>query len=477
MNKQTRIEKIQQITGRDQAFGNLEIPWEDKLEPMNVYKIPLDYLIYNKYNGRILSRTKSLESQHRKIDAETKEGRVLIEKLLWDSNTGRNEHTLKNIISTPGQQKPGIITRDGVIIDGNRRAMLLRKSEQFDYFKAVVLPITQEENPLEIEKLETTFQMGEDEKLGYNPIEKYLKAKGLYLTLAKIIYSSNDTNSDKEAIRKISAWMGEDDSAIKEYLEVMNTMDDYLDYLEYNGIYTQLDGREDQFIQLTRWLKNFYGEGSSKAFDGYRDDDVDDLKIIAYDYIRIKYEGKKFRNIAYGQKENHFFGDENIWASFRNFHFKQKQDIREEKINLNSNNLEAHLNDRDNKFYELSQNEEGESFFDENVDNHYQQLKYKQSVGQPEKLLKNARKALESINPKHKSFTTPAIAEELESLNDFVSRMLKSNSSEKLLSHIIKLLKSIEAKKIIGDREILIDKATEIQHIAYQLCKDIKKEK
>ena len=48
---------------------------------------------------------------------------------------------------------------------------------QADYFKAVVLDVTLEENPLEIEKLETSFQMGEDEKLGYNPTEKYLKAK------------------------------------------------------------------------------------------------------------------------------------------------------------------------------------------------------------------------------------------------------------------------------------------------------------
>ncbi len=38
----------------------------------------------------------------------------------------------------------------------------------------------------------------------------------------------------------------------------METMEDYLDYLEYNGIYTQLDGREDQFISLTKWLNNFY---------------------------------------------------------------------------------------------------------------------------------------------------------------------------------------------------------------------------
>ncbi len=169
--------------------------------------------------------------------------------------------------------------------------------------------MTLEENPLEIEKLETSYQMGEDEKLGYNAIEKYLKIKGLYYRLANKKFDV--TNIDKSAIKKISDWMGEKDSTIVEYLTIMDAMDDYLDYLEYNGIYTQLDEREDQFIKLTKWLNTFYGKESPKAFDGYKDDDVDDLKAIAYDYIRIRYDGKKFRYIADGLRSNHFFGNKN----------------------------------------------------------------------------------------------------------------------------------------------------------------------
>ena len=180
MNKETRIEKISKIIERDKAnpYGKQEILWEDVLKPMDVFKIPLDYLIYNKYNGRILSRTKSLESQSQQIDAETDTGKQLIEKLLMDSNPSRNKQTLESITNL-GQEKVGIITKDGIIIDGNRRAMLLRRSGKFNHFKTVVLDVTLEENPTEIEKLETIYQMGEDEKLGYGPIEKYLKAKGL----------------------------------------------------------------------------------------------------------------------------------------------------------------------------------------------------------------------------------------------------------------------------------------------------------
>ena len=67
------------------------------------------------------------------------------------------------------------------------------------------------------------------------------------------------------AISKIADWMGESKPEIKKYLSTMVMMDEYLNYLEYDGIYTQLDGREDQFLSLTKWLDNFYGENSKRA--------------------------------------------------------------------------------------------------------------------------------------------------------------------------------------------------------------------
>jgi hypothetical protein len=85
--------------------------------------------------------------------------------------------------------------------------------------------------------------------------------------------------------------MSETELEVTKYLDTMRTMDDYLDYLDYNGIYTQLDGREDWFLSLTKWLKGFKGEGSKRAFDGYKEADVDDLQLVCYDYIRAKHGG------------------------------------------------------------------------------------------------------------------------------------------------------------------------------------------
>lgn len=472
MNKEVRIQKIQDIVERDKNRTDLlnhEIMWEKQLKTEKVYNIPLSYLIYNKYNGRILSRTKSLEKQNQAINVETEEGRNLIEKLLWESKIDRNKKTELSIREF-GQQKVGIITKDGVIIDGNRRAMLLNKVDRTGYFKAIVLPVTIEENPIEIERLETTYQMGEDEKLGYNPIEKYLKAKQIFDKLTPKI-------SETEAIKSISDWMGETEGEIRKYLDTMVVMDEYLEYLEYDGIYTQLDSREDQFLSLTKWLKTFYGETSKRAFDGYTDSDVDDLKILAFDYLRFRneYDGKEFRNIAEGNQENHFFGDKEIWKSFLDKHYEIIKNLpKEAEIDFNSPNLEAHLNARDNLFFESSKFGNKTSAFIDNLNDHKTSIEYNRAAEAPEKNIKNAHRAFDAIKQNHKNFSKPEIQDMVKELGDRIFNSLQKKSPSRVLSHIIELLEDIEVDKIPADEvEEVQDKTKRIQQIGYQINKNL----
>lgn len=472
MNKEVRIQKIQEIVERDKNRTDLlnhEIMWEKQLKTEKVYNIPLSYLIYNKYNGRILSRTKSLEKQNQSINVETEEGRDLIEKLLMDSKIDRNKKTLQSIRDF-GQQKVGIITKDGVIIDGNRRAMLLNEIDRTGYFKAIVLPVTLEENPIEIERLETTYQMGEDEKLGYNPIEKYLKAKQIF---DKLSFKITET----EAIKTISDWMGESEGEIQKYLDTMAVMDEYLEYLEYDGIYTQLDSREDQFLSLTKWLNTFYGEPSKKAFDGYADSDVDDLKTIAFDYLRFRneYDGKEFRNLAEGINDKHFFGDKDIWKSFSSKHSEIIKKLpKEPEIDFNSKNLESHLNKRDELFFESSKFENDTSAFLENLNDHKYLVGYNKAADEPEKLIKRASQTFEAIKTGHKAFAKPEVQKMVQELGDKIFNSLQMKSPSKVLSHIIELLENIEVDKIPADEvKEVQDKTKKIQQIGYQINKNL----
>ncbi|HLA55456.1 MAG TPA: hypothetical protein VK623_05120 [Flavobacterium sp.] len=477
MNKDARIQKIQEIINRDKdnPFGKMEIPWNDKLESKNVYLIPLQYLVYNKYNGRILSRTQSLEKQEYVLNVESEEGRAKIEQLLFDSNKSRNETTLTSINSY-GQQKVGIITRDGIIIDGNRRAMLLNRGKKFDYFKAVVLDVTLEEDPLQIEKLETTYQMGEDEKVGYNATEKYIKSKLLYKKLTQKTYSSipERHTPDNDVIKKIATWMGVDISEVLKYLNTMEVMDEYLEFLEYDGIYTQLDKREDQFLNLTKWLKTFYGETSRKGFDGYENDDVDDLKAIAFDYIRAKYEGKEFRLIAEGQRPNHFFGDREIWNGFIKYHNERIKSIKEVDIDYNSPELLVHLNDRDSKFLESTYINGKVSFLEENIKIHEEKLGYNRASDEPQKITSRVLDALNAVKTGHKSFANPAVQKQMEEIGDKVFDMLLQKSTSKVLSHIIKLLEEIDVDKVSDkEKEEVLEKTKKIQKLSYEINKNL----
>lgn len=475
MNKETRIKKIQEIMEREEdSSWKQEIPWEDELQRKSVYKIPLNLLVYNKYNGRILSRTKSLENQKNIIDAETDEGKLIIEKFLWNSKPKRNETTKKSL-AKHGQEKVGIITKDGIIIDGNRRAMLLNKIEHIDTFKTVVLPVTLEENPDEIEKFETKYQLGEDRKLDYNPIEIYLKIQNLYKHLSgKSQFSPDDVH--KPSIKKIYEWVGDykninSEKDIEYTLSVIDTMDDYLDYLEYNGIYVALDEREEQFRGLTLWLDNLYGENSKKAFDNYKDNNVDELKALCFDLIRIKFKNEKFRYIAQGRKQNHFFGNKSIWSSVQSKHLSITQSYEDDEppIDYDSGNLEVHLNSRDADYKTAIGNS-----IAENIDNHYQQLRNVQERDQPEKLLKKSIDSFKSINKKHKAFANPDVLDLLEKLGDEVFSSLADKSPSRLLSHIVKLLESIDVDEIPeAEVDDVLEKTKRIQQLGYRINKKL----
>jgi len=474
MKQDFRIEKIAGVINRSKDSGeellSQEIMWEGTLKTFKVYKIPLEFLVYNKYNGRILSSTKSLERQKYFIDVEEPEGKELIGNLLWQSKPDRNIKTEKSLRAS-GQQKVGIITKDGVIIDGNRRAMLLNRIDPHGLFKAIVLPVTLEEDPIQIERLETTYQMGEDEKLGYNPTEKYLKAKQIYDRL-------EIKHKKEQAIETISQWMNEPISEIEKYLETMKVMDEYLEYLDYDGIYTQLDKREDQFLSLRKWTNYFYGESSKKAFDGYSNLDVDELKYIAFDYIRIKneYDGKEFRYLAEGNSDNHFFGNRDIWNSFKDKHLEILEILPDEpEPNYDSKSLDNELIARNKLYYNKSKLGKNESAFIENLNLHKERLGNNKATNEPEKLVYKALQAFETIKTQHDSFATPEVQKLVQKLGDKVFDSMLDKSTISTLSHIATLLNSINISDISDeDYENVKMKCKEIQKICYRFEKALR---
>ncbi|MEC4620135.1 hypothetical protein VST04_18710 [Bacillus paranthracis] len=335
LSEDLRIEKLNEIKKSKPIMTGVKLFYKGQERKFNVYQIPLEYLVYNPYNGRIGTKVKTFEVTSHKLNSENQNDISIIEQFLWDSKPDRNKKTLKSLLKI-GQQEYGIVTKNGFIIDGNRRASLLNKinnnkekySKDYDvrpcsYFNAIILDDNAGQK--EILQLETMYQMGREEKLDYNATEKYLKCQ----QLKDVGYT----------LEEIANMMGEDNSKnIQKYLDILGLMEQYLDYYGYSNMYAMLDKREGQFVDLNNYEKAYRNRsGNAKTNWNPQDDDISEMLQISFDYIRAQYEGKEFRNIAKNGKSTvpqSFFASEKLWQEFRDKHFENVEAVEEDPIEV-----------------------------------------------------------------------------------------------------------------------------------------------
>lgn len=402
MDYQGRVKYFTKLI-KSTPYSHKDIYYKGRKQKLPVYQIDIDYLVYNQYNGRIASLVKShLKETGFEIDATNPEGIELIEKFLWQSNETANKKTYNSIIEQ-GQNEYGIVTLDGVVIDGNRRSMLLRKKgkekKEFPvYFLGVVLNEQLNANPKEIMSLETRYQMGEDAKVDYNAIEKYLKCKDMI------------NAGFKEG--EIAKDMGETESKIKENLSIMNLMDKYLHNLGYSGIYTRLDKTEDLFINLNTVLNRWSGGSPGRVQWNFDESDLTDFELVCFDLIRFVYnsgpgiDAKNVRERLARNSEDTFFAHEQIWKDFADRHLENVEPItgKEKSIDeLRKDNPERELSSllkaRDETWAKAAHTP-----IEENFSRASAALENHKNRSEPLKLLSGALDKLEAIDSKSQAF-------------------------------------------------------------------------
>lgn len=424
MNAETRKRKLKEIkcNKANEVMTGIPLRYKGRSEPSTVYRIPLDCLIYNKYNGRIGSSVLSYEKQNGLLNAELDDDRELIEDYLFKSKVDRNKNTMKSLIDI-GQQRYGIVTADGIIIDGNRRAMLLnrifrnrdkysyQKVEHCQYFLAIILPDDAGEK--DIHQLETIYQMGEDDKLDYNPIEKYLKCK----ELKRCGFNESD----------IAEFMGEKESKIIQWLRILTLMEEYLQEYGYEGIYTRLDKTEGPFVDLTNWLESYKKCGANvhTVDRSLSDSDISDLKLVCFDYIRARYEDKEFRAIGATGKNGSIFFHKDLWDSFLKLHQENTpQDdnsVQELREMYPKEDLSDLLAKRD-----IDWENKAKSFLKGNLQKHSRKLDDIRAVNKPGELIERALSALQAIDLDQEGiFNDNHIQQMVKDINTIVWNMKK----------------------------------------------------
>lgn len=426
MDAETRKIKLQELQQNqlNQKMTGIPLRYKGETRDTIVWKIPLAYLIYNKYNGRIGSDVLSYEKQNGELNAEEDSDRKIIEKFLYESKVDRNKITMDSLLEN-GQQRYGIVTSDGIIIDGNRRAMLLNRLfherehlgysynqvEQCQYFLAIILPDDAEER--DIQQLETIYQMGEDDKLDYNPIEKYLKCK----ELKRLGFSEED----------IAGFMSEKPSQIKDWLHILALMEDYLQEYEYDGIYTRLEKTEGPFVDLAGYLDSYTRRGANvrNADWTYTDLDISALKLVCFDYIRARYEGKEFRDIAKTGKDGSIFFYKDLWEDFLEQHKKNtptdEETVQELRERCPGEDLSLLLKQRDNTWIEQAKGQ-----LKGNLNRFSRKLEDKRDATKPAALIERALSALRSVDCEQSSFTEdPRIEEMIKEIGRITWEMKK----------------------------------------------------
>ena len=137
LSPQARTEYIQNVM-KSKPIRTRRVYYKNETKDLKVYRFDLNNLIFNQYNDRIAVEMKTRFAKIGEVaNIYTEDLEETICKILWDESLNRNIATLKNIENI-GQQETGVITLDGVIIDVNRRAMLLKKHLKNNCFEGEI---------------------------------------------------------------------------------------------------------------------------------------------------------------------------------------------------------------------------------------------------------------------------------------------------------------------------------------------------
>lgn len=283
LNKEQRKQKIQEII-KGTPVTTIRIQYAGDTKELNVYDFPFSCLKFNPYNGRICSMSSEFEIENkRELDIENDKDQKFIRKAIWEIDEKQNEKTKKSLEESK-QLKPGVISLDGIIIDGNRRASLILQLNEENtkterQFRAAVLNQDYNTDRKQIELLETSIQIGEEEKVKYGTIEFYLKVKSM-------------TNAGIEISQIAKSWDVKE-SHILERIDVLKLMEGYLIYIENEKRYRLLENTEDLFLKLNSILKSYQDHKGNNPDWKPNKTQLIEFKEAMFDQIRFVYNQQK----------------------------------------------------------------------------------------------------------------------------------------------------------------------------------------
>jgi hypothetical protein len=279
----------------DSAGGKDALPHEKlivkgKAESTPVYSLSIDDLAFNKANGRIKAEVLEKETElARSLSPESPQDQKLIGTILLSIRKDENEK-IREDLRKNGQMRPGIITCDGIVINGNRRKALLQdlygETGETKYKQIDVQVLPSDITKAELWLIEAGIQMSAPQQLDYSPINNLLNWRDGVLGGLKI---------DDMAARIY----GVSKESIESDLDRLDLIDEYLkDFLRKPDRYYLVRALNEHFIDLQdilNWAKRPRGNVPMN----WKPDasDLNELKLVGFYYIRIKFPHLRVREL------------------------------------------------------------------------------------------------------------------------------------------------------------------------------------
>jgi len=258
------LEKVSEKTSRTQRV------WlKGRKEDLPVYRIPIQHLYFNIENGRYADKMLQLKADNPGVDVDPKSEtwKREIYKMLKGEYRGNMDvegterdkvafERLKEDIGKREQLNPGIVLADGGVIDGNRRLSVLISldDQRFSRFDGAILPsdVSAEDRW----RIEVGTQLGKDQQLDYSPINRLLKIRqGLRM------YRTMPLASGKTAEGMVAdALYGVSKEEVLGSIEIINLIDEYLDFFKCIGQYHLVGDNNERFIETLNSLKAAEGK-------------------------------------------------------------------------------------------------------------------------------------------------------------------------------------------------------------------------
>jgi hypothetical protein len=248
--------------------GRVERHWiGGAKKDLEVYRIPLEHLYFNIENGRYADRMIRLRQENPgvHIDASDEKWKEKIEEMLAGEHkdTARDSAAFSKLIEdieARDQLRPGVVLRDGGVLDGNRRLAALRRlwkksknTERFRTLEAVILPDeTTEEDRW---RIEAGLQLGINERWDYSPVNELLKVRQ-GLRMYEDMIKDRRLPAKESPVRLVTrAIYGKTEADIQEMDSRLRLIDEYLEFIDLPEAYDRIGQSSERFLEASRIVR------------------------------------------------------------------------------------------------------------------------------------------------------------------------------------------------------------------------------